>query len=129
MTAQARDLGATDPTKLMKDIHVNSVNYLAHIVRKRLRPAGALAPAIRGASLLHALRASYLFIYHELYFMPHRSFAAVVYCPDTPFPFSVCVCVSCPGVGEGLFGLRLSAPLSSPDDMRLNPHCRPAVLG
>eukprot|EP00877_Chromochloris_zofingiensis_P008729 jgi/Chrzof1/4109/UNPLg00771.t1 len=62
LATQARVLVVTDPTKLMKDIHVNSANYLAHIVRKGLRPAGALTPVIWGASLLHALRASYLCI-------------------------------------------------------------------
>eukprot|EP00877_Chromochloris_zofingiensis_P010260 jgi/Chrzof1/5488/Cz16g05050.t1 len=45
LKAQARDLGVTDPTKLMKDIHVNSVNYLAHIVRKRRELEAQLANA------------------------------------------------------------------------------------
>eukprot|EP00877_Chromochloris_zofingiensis_P007665 jgi/Chrzof1/3151/Cz12g13210.t1 len=37
----------TDPTKLMKDIHVNSVNYLAHIGRKR--PHKSLTPTCRAS--------------------------------------------------------------------------------
>eukprot|EP00877_Chromochloris_zofingiensis_P007655 jgi/Chrzof1/3142/Cz12g13120.t1 len=45
MTAQARDLGVTDPAKLMTDIHVNSANYLAHIVRKRRELEAQLANA------------------------------------------------------------------------------------
>eukprot|EP00877_Chromochloris_zofingiensis_P009924 jgi/Chrzof1/5185/Cz15g15090.t1 len=55
MTAQARALGVTDPPKLMKEIHVN-----------RLRPAVALTPVIRGASLLPRPGVIFIYLFTQL---------------------------------------------------------------